>query len=60
MTIHTMPPRGGSGGSDAAAGEPVTNSQVFRIVAFITVVIPTAVAVNVLIWAAALWIARQP
>ncbi|WBF79219.1 hypothetical protein SEA_JEFE_71 [Microbacterium phage Jefe] len=57
MTIHNMPTRGPK--SDAAAGEPVTNGQVLRIVAFITVVVPTAVAVNVLIWAAALWIARQ-
>ncbi|AWY05424.1 hypothetical protein HOT42_gp75 [Microbacterium phage Metamorphoo] len=57
MTIHNMPNRGSA--SDANAGEPVTNGQVLRIVAFITVVVPTAVAVNVLIWAAALWIARQ-
>jgi len=58
MTISNMPPRGRAGDS-GAAGEPVTNGQVLRIVAFITVVVPTAVAVNVLIWAAALWIARQ-
>ncbi|QNL30285.1 membrane protein [Microbacterium phage ClearAsMud] len=57
MNVTKMPTRGPDG--DAAAGEPVTNGQVLRIVAFITVVVPTAVAVNVLIWAAALWIARQ-
>ncbi|QGJ89484.1 hypothetical protein PBI_SMARTIES_81 [Microbacterium phage Smarties] len=57
MTMTQMPNRGPAG--DSPAGEPVTNGQVLRVVAFITVVIPTAVAVNVLIWAAALWIARQ-
>lgn len=58
MTIHNMPPRGGSAGSDAA-GEPVTNSQVLRIVAFIVVVLPTAIALNVLLWNVALWFGRQ-
>ena len=56
MTISNMPPRGPSGVSQP---EPVSNSTVLRIVAFITVVLPTAVAVNVLVWAVALWIARQ-
>ncbi|QYW07527.1 membrane protein [Microbacterium phage Shotgun] len=57
MNVTKMPSRGPDG--DAITGEPVTNGQVLRIAAFITVVVPTAVAVNVLIWAAALWIARQ-
>lgn len=37
--------------------ERVTNDQVFRAIGFVTVVLPTAVAVNVLLWtiAAALW-----
>lgn len=57
MTIHSMPDRGPA--SDAAAGEPVTNSQVLRIVAFIVAVLPTAVALNVLLWNVALWVGRQ-
>ncbi|AWY06081.1 hypothetical protein SEA_FIREMAN_74 [Microbacterium phage Fireman] len=57
MTIHNMPNRGPA--SDATAGEPVTNGQVLRIVAFILVVMPSAISANVLIWAVALWIARQ-
>lgn len=58
MTIPTIGPRGGAGDSEAAP-ERVTNSQVLRVLAFLIVVVPTAISVNVLLWAAALWVGRQ-
>lgn len=55
----TMPTIGPKGSSQPTGPEPVTNSQVLRIVAFIIVVLPTAIAVNVVLWHFAAWIGRQ-
>lgn len=41
------------------APEPVQNDLVVRILAFLIVVVPTAVSLNVLIWNVALWFGRQ-
>ena len=54
MTLHPIAPS-----AAPRAPEPVTNSQVLRIVAFLLVGVPTAVAVNVLLWNVALWVGRQ-
>lgn len=35
---------------DAPAGAPVTNSQVMRVLAFLLVVLPIAIPVNVILW----------
>lgn len=58
MTLPTIGPRGGAGDSGATK-EPVTNQQVLNVVAFILVVLPTAVAINVFLWAAAFWLGRN-
>lgn len=55
--IPRIPPRGGSGVSQPK--EPVTNEQVLRVIAFVTVVVPTAVAANVLLWSIAGWFWRH-
>ncbi|WKW87110.1 membrane protein [Microbacterium phage Nicole72] len=58
MTIPTIGQRSGDNAAPSGIA-PVTTGQTLNVIAFVLVVLPTAIALNVLIWAAALWFMRQ-
>lgn len=55
MTIPTIGPSGKAGASPST----MSDQDARRWTALILIALPTAVAANVLLWAAAFWVMRQ-